>query len=48
MGYKKGICPQAEVLYEGIITLPLFPKMLDEEVGQVITSINDIISRVKR
>jgi perosamine synthetase len=41
LGYKKGICPKAEKLYEEIITLPLFPAMSEEDV-------NDVIKAVKR
>jgi len=41
LGYKKGICPNAEKLYQEIITLPLFPKMSPGEV-------NDVIKAVKR
>jgi perosamine synthetase len=41
MGYKKGICPNAEKLYEEMITLPLFPAMTEEDV-------NDVIKAVKR
>jgi UDP-4-amino-4,6-dideoxy-N-acetyl-beta-L-altrosamine transaminase len=41
LGYKKGICPNAEKLYEEMITLPLFPAMSEEDV-------NDVIKAVKR
>jgi dTDP-4-amino-4,6-dideoxygalactose transaminase len=36
VGYKKGLCPNAEKLYEGIITLPLFPEMTKEDVEYVV------------
>jgi perosamine synthetase len=41
LGYKKGICPNAEKLYEEMITLPLFPAMSEKDV-------NDVIKAVKR
>jgi UDP-4-amino-4,6-dideoxy-N-acetyl-beta-L-altrosamine transaminase len=39
LGYPKGLCPQAEELYSGLITLPLFPRMSDEDVGRVIAGV---------
>jgi perosamine synthetase len=41
LGYRKGICPKAEQWYEQALTLPIFPKMTDEDV-------NDVIEVVKR
>lgn len=43
LGYKKGICPEAEALYERIITIPLFPKMEDKDVEDVITAVKKVI-----
>lgn len=42
-GYKKGTCPQAEDLYERIITLPLFPKMTDQDVTDVIRAVHKVV-----
>ena len=39
MGYKKGICPNAEKLYEEIISLPLYYAMTDEDVESVIAAV---------
>ncbi|WP_102692917.1 UDP-4-amino-4,6-dideoxy-N-acetyl-beta-L-altrosamine transaminase [Rummeliibacillus pycnus] len=36
LGYKKGLCPIAEKWYENALTLPLFPKMIDKDVEDVI------------
>lgn len=44
LGYKKGLCPVAEDLYERIITLPLFPKMTEHDVDYVI----DVVTAVLR
>lgn len=41
LGYRKGICPKAERWYEQALTLPIFPKMTNEDV-------NDVIEAVKR
>lgn len=43
LGYEKGLCPNAEKLYEGIITLPLFPKMNTEDVHYVIETVREIV-----
>ena len=42
LGYQKGICPNAEKLYEEIITLPLYYAMTDEDVESVITAVSKI------
>lgn len=42
LGYKKGICPNAEKLYEEIISLPLYFAMTDEDVESVITAVSKI------
>ncbi|MCM3654512.1 UDP-4-amino-4,6-dideoxy-N-acetyl-beta-L-altrosamine transaminase [Metabacillus litoralis] len=43
-GYKNGICPNAEKLYEEIITLPLFPAMSKNDVMDVINGVKKVIS----
>lgn len=42
LGYRKGICPNAEKLYEEIITLPLYYAMTDEDVESVIEAVSKI------
>lgn len=42
LGYKKGICPNAEKLYEEIISLPLYFAMTDEDVESVIAAVRKI------
>lgn len=44
LGYRKGICPKAEDLYERIITLPLFYSLSDDEVNYVAENLMDIVS----
>ncbi|PFP22906.1 UDP-4-amino-4,6-dideoxy-N-acetyl-beta-L-altrosamine transaminase [Bacillus sp. AFS073361] len=44
LGFQKGLCPQAEKLYEEIITLPLFPKMSELDVSDVIQAVKKIVS----
>lgn len=47
-GYKKGLCPIAEKLFEEIITLPLFPKMTDDDVADVIQATRKVIGHYKK
>ncbi len=48
MGYKKGICPEAEKLYERIISLPLYYSMSDKDVDSVITAVKKVISYYRK
>lgn len=48
LGYSKGICPNAERLYEEIITLPLFPAMTTEDVNDVIDAVMKIMIRYRK
>lgn len=43
LGYEKGLCPVAEELYEGIITLPLYPSMETEDIHYIVDNLSDII-----
>ncbi|WP_017186827.1 UDP-4-amino-4,6-dideoxy-N-acetyl-beta-L-altrosamine transaminase [Alkalibacillus haloalkaliphilus] len=43
LGYEKGICPNAERLYQSFITLPLFPSMTDQDVNDVILAVNKVL-----
>lgn len=44
LGYQKGLCPKAERYYEEAITLPLFPKMSDKDVEDVINAVKKVVS----
>ncbi|MFI3175870.1 MAG: UDP-4-amino-4,6-dideoxy-N-acetyl-beta-L-altrosamine transaminase [Eubacteriales bacterium] len=39
LGYGKGLCPNAEELYEGMISLPLYYGMHDQDVEDVICAV---------
>ncbi|MDQ0350237.1 UDP-4-amino-4,6-dideoxy-N-acetyl-beta-L-altrosamine transaminase [Alkalibacillus filiformis] len=43
LGYRKGICPNAERLYQSFITLPLFPSMTDDDVSDVIQAVEKVL-----
>lgn len=42
LGYQRGICPNAEKLYEEIISLPLYYAMSDEDVESVIHGVQKL------
>ena len=42
-GTGPGLCPVAEAAYEEIITLPLFPRMGDNDVEDVITAVRKVV-----
>lgn len=47
LGYKKGLCPTAEELYENIISLPLFPKMTEKDIEYVIDALENVCIKNK-
>ena len=47
LGYKKGLCPNAEDIYSRILTIPLYPMMSDEDVDDVVESIKKVINYYK-
>ncbi len=44
LGYKKGLCPNAEKVYSEILSIPLYPLMTDEDVEDVINAIKKVIA----
>lgn len=47
LGYKKGLCPNAEKLYEEMISLPLYYSMTDEDQEDVIEAVAKIVEYYK-
>ena len=45
LGYQKGICPVAERVYEGILSLPLYYSLTNENIDCVITVFKETVSR---
>jgi len=43
LGYKRGLCPVAEDVYERMITLPLFPAMTDSMVDYVVSAVKEVL-----
>jgi len=47
LGYKMGECPNAEKLYERIISIPLYYSLTDEEQNKVIEAVKKVIDYYK-
>lgn len=48
LGYKMGICPNAEKLYERIISIPLFYSMTDEDQEKIIAAVKKVVNYFKK
>lgn len=44
LGYKKGLCPKAEELYNSIITLPLHPNITNDEIEFICETLKRILN----
>lgn len=42
LGYERGLCPNAEEIYKGIMSIPLYPKMSDSDVQDVIMAVRKV------
>ena len=45
LGFKKGLCPVAEKIYKGIMSIPLYPMLTDEDVEDVIKAVRKVVNR---
>jgi dTDP-4-amino-4,6-dideoxygalactose transaminase len=43
LGYDQGLCPTAERLYESFISLPLFPKMSEDDLKDVVKAVTKVV-----
>lgn len=48
LGYKKGLCPVAEEIYKGIMSIPLYPKMSDQDVKDVIHAVTKVVENYRK
>ena len=48
LGYEKGLCPNAEEVYKGIMSIPLYPRLTNQEVHDVIHAVKKIIEYYKK
>ena len=42
LGYERGLCPNAEAIYEGIMSIPLYPTLTDEDVEDVVKAVTKV------
>ena len=47
LGYKKGLCPEAEAYYDECISLPLHCRLSDEDVDNVIHAVQKIVDHYR-
>lgn len=48
LGYKKGICPNAENVYSSIMSIPLYPKLTDQDVDDVINAVKKVVYNYRK
>ncbi|MCI8565609.1 MAG: UDP-4-amino-4,6-dideoxy-N-acetyl-beta-L-altrosamine transaminase [Lachnospiraceae bacterium] len=48
LGYEKGLCPNAEEIYHGIMSIPIYPKMTSQDVEDVIHAVKKVIENKRR
>ncbi len=48
LGYEKGLCPNAEKVYKGIMSIPLYPRLTDSDVDDVIHAVKKIIENYRK
>lgn len=48
LGYEKGLCPKAEEIYKGIMSIPLYPKMSDQDVADVIHAVTKVVDNYRK
>lgn len=48
LGYEKGLCPNAEKVYEGIMSIPLYPRMSDKDVEDVIQAVTKVAENFRK
>lgn len=47
LGYKKGLCPNAEQYYREVMSLPLYYSLTDQDVDDVIHAVNKLVEYYK-
>lgn len=48
LGYELGLCPRAEEIYKGIMSIPLYPAMMDQDVSDVIHAVKKVVENYRR
>ncbi len=47
-GYEKGLCPNAEEVYKGIMSIPLYPRMTKQDVEDVIHAVKKVVANYRK
>ncbi len=47
-GFGPGLCPRAEQVFEEIVTLPLFPAMVERDVDDVIDAVHKVLDHYRQ
>ena len=47
LGYERGLCPNAEEVYKGIMSIPLYPKMTNQDVEDVIHAVRKVVDNYR-
>lgn len=42
LGYKKGLCPNAEAFYEDVLSIPFYPALTEEEIEDTIKAVKKV------
>ena len=45
LGYRKGLCPNAEAFYERALTLPIYPRMKKGDVSYIVSNLLKAVGR---
>lgn len=48
LGYRRGICPNAESYYESVMSLPLYYSLTDEDVEDVIAAVKKLVDYYRK
>lgn len=48
LGYRKGLCPNAERVYSEIMSIPIYPLMTDEDVEDVIHAVKKVVEYYRK
>ncbi|MBO4883228.1 MAG: UDP-4-amino-4,6-dideoxy-N-acetyl-beta-L-altrosamine transaminase [Lachnospiraceae bacterium] len=48
LGYEKGLCPNAEEVYKGIMSIPLYPAMTDKDIEDTIAAVKKLAAYYRK
>lgn len=48
LGYRRGLCPNAEKLYEEMMSLPIYYALTDQDIDDVIMAVRKIVDYYKK